>query len=347
MPCLMKNKISACRRYLGAIVLDAPTYIRRLLLNFGKIPVPWTLICNRGEQLTLNPDGIGVVCNWRWTSDLYLPKVFPIFGKWLFKSAFSTYPYRFSKQDDLAIPAKPDISFLIGHRGLERLPLLMKTIESLAGQEDCSVECIVVEQDTVSRIEDQLPKWVKYVFLADKNKKSAYCRSRLFNVAAKLARSEFYVFHDNDMVVPACYAKEILSHYRKGFDVVNLKRFIFYFNLESSKMFLAASELTDSRGITAILQNAEGGGSLGVSSFGFNAIGGFDERFVGWGGEDNEFWERASTLNVYNFSYLPLIHLWHPPQKEKYKSNALGVELYNSLSRISPERRIEELRNSK
>jgi GT2 family glycosyltransferase len=43
-------------------------------------------------------------------------------------------------------------------------------------------------------------------------------------------------------------------------------------------------------------------------------IGGFDEKFAGWGGEDNAFWRAASILGgqphrVQGYAY----HLWHQP----------------------------------
>ncbi len=66
-----------------------------------------------------------------------------------------------------------------------------------------------------------------------------------------------------------------------------------------------------------VLQNLTGGGSLGVEVSAFRELGGMDEGFVGWGGEDVEFWDRAQTLPVWNYGCLPLVHLWHEPQPGK------------------------------
>lgn len=46
----------------------------------------------------------------------------------------------------------------------------------------------------------------------------------------------------------------------------------------------------------------------------WDAIGGFDERFCGWGGEDNAFWRAATILGgaphrIPGYAY----HLWHEP----------------------------------
>ncbi len=73
------------------------------------------------------------------------------------------------------------------------------------------------------------------------------------------------------------------------------------------------------------MQNAEAGGSIALSRDAFHAIGGYDESFVGWGGEDNEFWERAQTRRVWPYGYLPFVHLWHAPQPEKLQPSRRGA----------------------
>ena len=47
------------------------------------------------------------------------------------------------------------------------------------------------------------------------------------------------------------------------------------------------------------------------------AIGGFDEGFVDWGGEDDEFYDRCGLLGHCRSGYLPFLHLWHPPQPDR------------------------------
>ena len=48
-------------------------------------------------------------------------------------------------------------------------------------------------------------------------------------------------------------------------------------------------------------------------------IGGHDEAFLGWGGEDNEFYDRCRLLRFHPWGYLPFLHLWHAPQPGKVK----------------------------
>ena len=92
------------------------------------------------------------------------------------------------------------------------------------------------------------------------------------------------------------------------------------------------------------MQNAEAGGSLAMARSAFFAIGGYDESFIGWGGEDNEFWERAQTRRVWPFGYLPMVHLWHAAQPRKTDPDNPTLRHYEALSRIAVDKRIAELR---
>jgi GT2 family glycosyltransferase len=95
-----------------------------------------------------------------------------------------------------------------------------------------------------------------------------------------------------------------------------------------------------------VIQNLHGG-SVAITREGYEAIGGLDEDFVGWGGEDNEFWDRAETLRSTRFGYLPIVHLWHAPQFEKLQANdAPAVKRYRDLGDVSPQERIARLRGS-
>src|SRR5437763_476809 len=137
------------RQRLGALIYDWPRY--RRALRGGH----WELMHNRDERIAT--DGRGVRCEWRFTSDLHIAKVFPSLGRKLMAAAFAQWPViERDAPPSAAVPAgsaassppalHPVVSFVIGHRGLDRVPLLLKTLRSIAGQSGVGIECIVVEQ---------------------------------------------------------------------------------------------------------------------------------------------------------------------------------------------------------
>ncbi len=332
------------KQRLGAILFDAPRYTylltRKRFLNGGPA---WMQVRNRDQKLHLSENPFGVKCDWLWTSDLYLPKIFPSFSNKLFSKAINTYPFDINP-NNTPDHIEPEVSFIIGHRGTARIDLLLTTINAIANQRNCKIECIVVEQDVQSVIKDILPPWVTYVFTQVTVADMAYSRSWAFNEGVKHANSNCLIFHDNDLLVPTCYASETLALSKRGFDFINLKRFIFYLPENASSDVIFKHCISDKLEIDSIMQNAEGGGSITASKAAFERIGGFDERFVGWGSEDNEFWERALTQKTWEFGYLPLIHLWHESQAGKLDIENNDTKLlYNELSKQHPEDRISAL----
>jgi hypothetical protein len=240
----------------------------------------------------------------------------------------------------------PEVSFIIGHRGPERLPHLLLTLSSIAAQQDVPFECIVVEQDLSSRIQKYLPGWVRYVHTPFTDPDMAYCRSWAFNVASGLARSKLLIFHDNDMLVPSSYAVEVLRIFQKGYEVINLKRFVFYLARSESDI-RSRLENGETLVVDHVVENLEAGGSVALAREAYDAIGGFDEDFIGWGGEDNEFWDRCLTRNVWNYAFLPIVHLWHEGQPGKRAVNGLGAqtaELSVKRRAINPMTRIDDLK---
>ena len=237
----------------------------------------------------------------------------------------------------------PDISFIIGHRGVERLPNLLATVMSIAGQKDASIECIVIEQSKEQVINAHLPSWVRYIHTSLPCEAMPYCRSWAFNVGAKAARGKALVFHDNDMLVPVDYAKEIFQRFKEGYQAMNVKRFIFYLTQNHSAAVMAGDEPITGRAPDVIVQNLEAGGSVAINRDSFFKIGGFDESFVGWGGEDNEFWDRVVMLKTWPYGYLPIVHLWHAPQSEKLHLERSTTSLYEIRSAIPAADRVAEL----
>jgi len=318
------------RTRAGALVHDVPRFLRAL--RRGR----WIEMRNRNESIS--SDGRGIRCNWEFTSDLHIAKVFPAAGARLMRSAFAQWPIA---MEDAPPPSDaPRVSFVIGHRGLDRLPHLLTTLRSIAGQSEVAVECVVVEQSATREIESQLPPWVRYVHTPSSDD---YNRAWTLNAGVAAARGEVVVLHDNDMLVPARYAAECLARVGEGWDFLELKRFTFYLDAGRTREVFDTGIIPTAVPST-IVQNLLGA-TIVARRDAYRAIGGFDESFVGWGGEDNEFWERAEVgAKAYRFGYLPFLHLYHAPQSGKLQGNdAPAVKRYYELRGVPPTERIRRL----
>jgi hypothetical protein len=335
----MHPSIESAKALLGVILKDWRRYQRALDADDNA----YLGLCNRYERLESAPDGSGFRCDWQWTSQLHAPKYVPSLGRRLMRRALADRPV-----DRRATPTAPsddpDITFLIGHRGMARLPHLLATIESIAAQRNASLECLVIEQDADPLVRTKLPDWVRYAHTPLPAPNMPYCRAWAFNVGARYARGRILVLHDNDMLIPVDYASEILRRKDEGFETINLKRFIFYLGEQHTRDVIAGTSGLDSVPPSAILQNAEAGGSIAISRMAYDRIGGMDETFVGWGGEDNEFWERAQTLRVWPFGYLPMVHLWHAPQSGRLEVEPATIAHHRRRSLTPVDLRIGELR---
>src|SRR4051812_47814681 len=103
------------RQRLGALAYDWPRFLRL-------IGGDWTRIHNRNEKIST--DGRGVRCDWEYGSDLHIAAVSPRAARWLMRRALSDHPIALA--DDMpVVSVQPQASFVIGHRGLDRLPNLL------------------------------------------------------------------------------------------------------------------------------------------------------------------------------------------------------------------------------
>jgi len=327
------------REQLGVWVKDRWRWERRLRSRSRR----YLSLANRSECLERAPDGNGYACRWSYTSRLHAPLVQPRLGQRLLQRCLADAPIA-QRPAPETFSGTPELSVLIGHRGTERLPLLLATLESLAAQEDVRLECLVIEQDSVTRIGSSLPSWVRHIHAPLNDADAPYNRSQTFNVGAREARSPVLLLHDNDMLVPRGYGRRILQRIEDGYRVVNPKRFIFYLHQGHSQAVLNRMASLDQEPADYIVQNLEAGGSMAITADDYAGIGGMDEEFRGWGGEDNEFWDRCLTLPTWTWGYEPVVHLWHRGQPLKGESANPNLERARTLMRLPATERIANLR---
>jgi hypothetical protein len=168
-----------------------------------------------------------------------------------------------------------------------------------------------------------------------------YSRAWAFNRGAREARGNVLVFHDNDILAPAGYGAQVARLLEDGWEVMRLMRFLFYLGGLDTRRAFADGRLPDRWSPEAIRQNCDGG-SLAVARDAYFAMGGHDEGFLGWGGEDNEFLERCRTRQAWTYGFLPFAHLDHP----RHDPAVVGRETLRRLERvrkIAPEARVAAL----
>jgi GT2 family glycosyltransferase len=308
----------------------------------------WASFHNRGERVVSNPSGCGYECDWEWTSDLTLPRVFPAAGRSLLLAALSERPFAFAGVPPRAQERSPIVSFIVGHRGVDRLPLLLATLASLGGQAGCEFEVLVVEQSTESVLEGRLPADVRLIRQVPLEPGLPYSRSSAFNRGVREARGRIVVLHDNDIVVPSSYAKELCRLEAEGFEAMRLMRYLFYLDEEGTEILLSkAPPSVESFRVlrpSLVRQNCQGG-TIAVTRDAYLRVGGHDEGFIGWGGEDNEFFDRCRLLRFHPWGYLPFVHLWHAPQPDKGRSENPRKRLLELMA-IPREERAKRLKRA-
>jgi hypothetical protein len=300
-------------------------------------------LANRSESLEAAPDGLGYACRWAFTSRLHAAAVQPALGLRLLRRCLADAPIA-RRSSPAHSDEPPELSVMIGHRGTERLPLLLATLESVAAQQDVRLECLVIEQDQEVRIAASLPSWVRHIHAPLSDAGAPYNRSHTFNSGARHARGPVLLLHDNDMLMPQGYGERMLERITRGYAVVNPKRFIFYLHQDHSQEVLRSKARLDQQPAAYIVQNLEAGGSLAITARAYRDLGGMDEDFSGWGGEDNEFWDRCLTLPTWIWGYEPIVHLWHASQPLKHTQDNPNLRHCREVMAIPAQERIARLR---
>jgi hypothetical protein len=195
---------------------------------------------------------------------------------------------------------------------------------------DVACEIVVIDQGPAPGPE-KLPKHVKYGFLDGAALAPGWRKAWGYNVGAGLASAGILVFHDGDICVPEQYARELLRSFGSSdTGAASLQRFLFYLDREASERCQFGDSLPEGLAPALVRQNWKGG-TIALRRDAFARIGGFDEGFVGWGGEDDEFFDRCALVGHQRSGYLPFLHLWHPPQAES--RSAMNVNTSQVLPR--------------
>lgn len=301
-------------------ILRAPEWARRTGLE-------WQDLCNRHEVVTRCSTGPGRVCHWQHSSFLSACRFFPDTGARLLRQAWAGRESR---------PVSP-VSIILPVRGEDRAAAVRVVANALVRMAGPASEVLVCEHDSTPRYARNLAPGMRHVFLPAAQGEP-FNKSRAMNAGACAARHPTLVLHDADVVVSPDFLCQSLRIMEQGWEAVRPIRFLFLLDEADSREYLRTESWTGVRAIARVQQNFPGIATV-IRRETYLELGGHDERFEGWGGEDVEFLDRLGTRRFYAGSFLLALHLWHSPAPQKQSRHG-NLELQERILAEPREQRI-------
>lgn len=224
-------------------------------------------------------------------------------------------------------------TYVIGYRHrMDRLSNLKRVLEWINGFN--GAEVLLIEQDKHSKIKN-LNLRAKHIFVKSE---MPYNRSWAFNIALKYSTSPILVFGDSDLLMnpnefieglKALQTNEMVSPY---YSVVDLTQ------QESGLEFGQILQINrPGRGETDNQKINISGGIAMFRKDAISKIGGWNEDFIGWGGEDD-----FQTMKVKNFlTWTELkyrcYHLYHAKEQPDMKWYQRNLQILNNSAKFTKE----------
>ncbi len=206
-------------------------------------------------------------------------------------------------------------------------------------------ELLVVEQDAAPSLDSS--GWspqVRHVFVPNPG---PFNKSWGMNVGALLASHPLLYLCDADLLVPQSALETGTSLCRNRVVAVNPYGKLAELAQDETQALLETAGTPDFSDPRASRTRGKGeqlpycGGAFFIRQSVFRQIGGFDERYLGWGGEDDALGIKlaAFTTDLGTVDRQTAVHLWHPRSPEQtfgspfYTSNRERLQRLAQMSR--------------
>jgi hypothetical protein len=273
----------------------------------------WLDLRNRRERLRVDGASGGRSCEWKDSSRLTVARVFPRVGPRLLRRALAQWPLALPPDYADLSGASPEVSILLPVSGLGREAQFRLALAAARAQQGVLSEVIFVDLSPRPEFAERLPAGVRYHHEASVEG-IPFNKCRALNLGAQLARGQVLLLLDADMLVPARYAAECARVLREV-EAARPARFLFCLDAESTQRSTQDGRLDETPGLESIIANTPM--PLAVRADTYRDIGGHDESYAGWGGEDSEFLDRLRTRSLSEGGWMPVLHLWHAPAAGK------------------------------
>ena len=260
--------------------------------------------------------------------------------KYLRKNPGQTYPGILPQEvrDEFALVnnSKEVITFIIPFKGESRIHHLKKCIENLIKRYP-TCEIIIIEEDKTPSIKEPI-KHVRYIFVYSKQ---LFNKALCFNIGFLTAANNIICGIDCDMIIPSTLID-------KNIECVNQDKVVFpgkniYYMFQNFDI-----DNIENRAWNLETWNEKNnwhfhGGIFLCNKKIYAKVGGFDQRFIGHGSEDTNFFMRCTeTYNAIVCDNISMLHLNHEYDQIDYKAQDFNKGLLHILSRISPNDRITD-----
>lgn len=229
------------------------------------------------------------------------------------------------------------ISIIIPVRGKDRVPYVKKVIENIKAQNYEPYEIVITEEIA--------PNDKKSFFKNTKHTFKSRVGIELFNKSAVMnkgftaARYDICMLLDADILLPKNYLIEVEKHIEDHDMCYLLKR------LKYTKH--RPHQITPDKklGVSYIRDDNFNGGSFAITKKAYKKIGGMCEKFIGYGYEDLEFWDRAKKLlKVNEHRIFDAIHIDHDHASGYDKHWKANQDLWHKLHGIPAKDRAKKFK---
>jgi hypothetical protein len=281
----------------------------------GRLGLSWLDLRNRHERLERTAND-SRRCLWADSSFLTVARVFPRVGGRLLARGVHEWPFRMADPNRLADSAPdPELSVVLPVGGDDRIRLLRPVLSAFAGQLGARVEVVIVEHATTPSAALSTVPGIRRVHLP-REERQEFNKSQALNAGVRASRAPFLLLHDGDIIPPQGYARTVVDVLREGWEAIRPLRFLFHFEEGATERFITSGGADLPMEQPWVQQNNPGA-STAMTRAAYDRIGGHDESFRGWGGEDLEFLDRLQTVRLFPGAFVPAIHLWHAAAPRK------------------------------
>lgn len=250
-----------------------------------------------------------------------IPNIFTFALWYIFKSPQRKFGWHTLWKDILGIiwylmyylwPSKKleNISICVGIKNRTELfsDALLNALQFCENKECIELSIYDCDSDDVNELKERIQKHWKGQLVFNSEKKT-FSRSFAFNQAIKQSANELIFICDADISIPNDIVRKVNHFTRFHFIWYPI---VFYIYKHKPPIYHPNNGEWMQWG---------GKGILACHKSDFNEVGAWNEKFVVWGQEDDELWERflERKYKIIRNRDRKLIHYWHPSFNPKYQ----------------------------